>query len=153
MRLVAVFISMTVPFLAPADDQTTRAELEALSGTWVAVGGEAKGNKLTKDELPFAWTFRAGGKAVFANRKQGGESPYAYTIDATRKPKVIDLTYEGPVAALKGTKQFGIYKMENNELTMCLTLPGAAEKDRPKGFTTKEGKVMLMRFERSKADE
>ena len=154
-RVVVVVIALAVPFLGRADDKPTadeaaRAELKALSGTWVAAGGEAKGVEIPKDELPFRWTFQAGGKAVFADRKQGGESPFAYTIDESKTPRAIDFTYDGPVAALKGARQYGIYKVEGGQLTICLTLPGAAEKDRPTGFGTKEGRVLLMRFERAK---
>jgi uncharacterized protein (TIGR03067 family) len=151
MRRVAVLIALAVPVLVWADDKAIRAELEALSGMWAAVGGEAKGREITKDELPFQWTFEAGGKAVFADRKQGSESHYTYTIDSSKNPKVIDITYEGPVAALKGTRQFGIYKLEKDKLTLCLTSPKSTEKDRPKQFSTKEGRVLLMRLERAKA--
>jgi uncharacterized protein (TIGR03067 family) len=152
MRPVALFFALAMPLLAWADDKVTRADRKALSGTWVAVGGEAMGKEIPKDDLPFQWTFKVGGKAVFADRKRGGQSRYAYTIDASRKPKVIDITYEGPEAALKGVRQFGIYKIEKDKLTLCLTAePGATEKDRPKRFTTKEGKVFLMRFKRAKA--
>ena len=91
-----------------------------------------------------------GGKAVFADLKHGGETPFAYTIDASKTPKVIDFVYEGPVAALKDARQYGIYKVEGGQLTICLTLSGATEKDRPTGFGTKEGRVMLMWFERAK---
>jgi uncharacterized protein (TIGR03067 family) len=150
MRRMTMVLALVAPFLAEADDKAISAERKAMIGTWVAVGGEAKGKKLTKDELPLQWTFRAGGKAVFANRTTGTESPFTYTIDPSKKPKAIDITYEGPIAALKNTKQFGIYKIEKDKLTISLTSPGATEKDRPKEFTTKTGGVLLMTFERAK---
>lgn len=153
MRRIAVLGVLMAPFLAWGGEKATRADLKALSGTWVAAGGEGMGKEIPKGELPFQWTFGAGGKAVFADTKRGGESHYTFTLDASKKPKRIDVTYEGPVAAMKGEKQLGIYKMENDKLTLCLTFPGATEKDRPTGFTTKERKVLLMRFERAKAGE
>ena len=39
-----------------ADDEAARAERKVLSGTWAAVGGEAQGVEIPKDELPFRWT-------------------------------------------------------------------------------------------------
>src|SRR5687768_17543176 len=103
-RVVVVIIALAVPFLGraadkPTADEAARVELKTLSGTWVAAGGEAKGVEIPKDDLPFRWTFQAGGKAVFAHRKQGIESTFAYTIDASKTPRAIEFTYEGPAAA------------------------------------------------------
>lgn len=151
MFRIMAFIVLWVPFLAWADENANLADLKALSGTWIAVGGEAMGNEIPKDQLPFQWTFEVTGKAVFANRKKGDESPFSFTIDASRKPKSVDVTYEGTMEAFKGLKQFGIYKIENGMLSLCLTMPGATEKDRPTTFSTKDAKVLLMRFERAKA--
>jgi uncharacterized protein (TIGR03067 family) len=162
-RVAVAVLVLAVPIMAwaddkkaddkKADDEAARAELKVLSGTWAAVGGEAQGVEIPKDELPFRWTFKAGGKSGFADRKRGAESPFAYTIDASKTPKVINFVYEGKIAALKDAKQYGIYKIEGGQLTICLTLPGATEKDRPKDFSTKEGRVMLIRFERAKDGE
>jgi len=147
---MTVILALAAPFLAGADDKAITADWKAMRGTWVAVGGEARGKKITKDELPLQWTFEAGGKAVFANRTTGDESPFTYTIDPSKKPKAIDITYAGTLAALKSSKQFGIYKVEKDKLTLCLTMPGASEKGRPKEFDAKAGGVMLMTFDRAK---
>jgi hypothetical protein len=76
---------------------------------------------------------------TFADQKQGTESTAAFTLDASRTPKEIDLTYEGPAEALKGLRQYGIYAIEDGKLTLCLTQPPATEEDRPKEFGTKAG--------------
>jgi hypothetical protein len=65
-------IALTVLLLAAAAaiaDEATSADLKALSGTWVAVSGEADGKEIPKAELAVQWTFKDGGKAVFAHRE------------------------------------------------------------------------------------
>ena len=152
-RVTAVVIALATPFLAWADDTKPTADVKELSGTWVTVGGEAQGMEIPKDALPFRWTFRAGGKMTFADLKQGTESTAAFRIDASRTPREIDLTYEGPAEALKGLRQYGIYAIEDGKLTLCLTQPPATEADRPKEFGTKAGRVMVWRLERAKDGE
>ncbi len=157
MRMWIAAVVLVVPFLAFADGRNPsdkfKADLKTLSGSWDATGGAAMGKEIPKEELPFRWTFQAGGKASFADRKRNTESTYAYVIDPVKMPKAIELTYEGPVAALKGAVQLGIYKVEGDQLVLCLAFPAATEKDRPKEFDSKTGKVMLMRFARAKAEK
>lgn len=80
-----------------------------------------------------------GGKAVFADLKHGGETPFAYTIDASKTPKVIDFAYEGPVAALNDASQYGIYKVEGGQLTICLTLRGRPRRTVRRGSARRRG--------------
>ena len=150
MRRMAVVlvIALMAPSLAGADDKTPRADLEALRGTWVVVESEANGKKLAKDELTWRWKFMAEGKAILTDRKMDKESRYTYTIDASKEPRAIDIVYQGPEPALKDAKQFGIYKIEDNKLTICFNLPGV--KERPKRFATQAGSGFLMRLERTK---
>jgi uncharacterized protein (TIGR03067 family) len=133
-----------------ADDDVNRAELKRVRGTWVAVSGEANGNKIPRKELPVQWTFKSDGKAVFSHREKGDEARYFYNIDPSKTPKTIDLTYEGPSASLKNMKQFGIYKIEKGELTLCIAGVGTKEKDRPKEFATRAAVVLLLKLERAK---
>lgn len=144
--------ALITPFLTGADGETSRTARKGLSGKWVVVGSQARGKKITNDELPWQWTFTPEGKAVLTDRKKGDESHYTYTIDPSRQPQTIDITYQGPLPALKNTTQLGIYKIENDRLTICLGLPGAAEKDRPGAFDARAGGSFLMRLERAKGD-
>jgi uncharacterized protein (TIGR03067 family) len=150
MRRLAVALALVGVALAAADDKASKSDLKALSGKWLAVGAEAKGKEVDKSELKVSFTFEASGKATFAHLEKGDEARYRFTIDPSKKPGTIDLVYEGPAAALKGTKQFGIYKVEKDKLTLCLSDPGGSEKDRPKKFAAKGEKVLLLRLERGK---
>lgn len=141
-----------MPLLAGADDETPRDALKALSGKWIVESSETLGKKITKDELPWEWTFTADGKAVLTDRKMGKESQYTYTIDNSKSPQTIDIIYQGPEPTLKNAKQLGIYKLENNKLTILLGKPGGTEKDRPKELAAPMESDFLMRLERAKDD-
>jgi uncharacterized protein (TIGR03067 family) len=141
---------MMLALLGLADPEPDGAERKALLGTWVMIDGEAGGKAITKADLAARWTFKAGGKSVFAAGAKGEESPFTYAIDPSGKVKTIDLTYEGPLTGLKGTRQFGIYKLEGDRLTLCLSAPGTTAKDRPTAFTTEGSRFMLLRLEREK---
>jgi uncharacterized protein (TIGR03067 family) len=151
-RFAMMFCALTSPCLAGADGETPRTALKGLSGTWVVVGCEARGKKITNDELPWQWTFTADGKATLTDRKKGDASHYTYTIDPSRQPRTIDLTYRGPSPALKNTRQLGIYRMEDDRLTICLGSPGGVEKDRPGEFDTRAEGSFLMRLERARGE-
>ena len=53
----------------------------------------------------------------------------------------------------KGKKQFGIYKRDGDRWTVCMTAPGAEEKDRPKSFDTKGTPNVVFVFERVKEEK
>lgn len=150
MRRMAMILALLVPCTSGADDKAKRVAESDLSGTWIAIDGEAQGVQIPKDQLSLEWTFRAGGKATLTDRKRGTESPFAFTLDAAKKPHSIDVTYTGPIEALKNSKQFGIYKIEKDTLTLCLSPLRTKEKDRPTEFSGKAKGTMLMRFERKK---
>lgn len=71
--------------------------------------------------------------------------------DIGRDPKTIDNLHES--GAQKGKKQYGIYKLEGDKLTVCMTRPGVAEGDRPKDFSTKDTANVVFVFERPKEDK
>jgi uncharacterized protein (TIGR03067 family) len=150
MSKLTVVAVLFAPLLAAAQEKARPAALKELAGTWIVAGSEAKGKKLTKDELPRQWTFTVEGKAVLLDRKTGSKSQYTFTIDPSKQPREIDLTYQGPASGLRNTKQFGIFKIENESLTINLSLPGTTAKDRPEEFSAEAGRSFLMRMERKK---
>jgi hypothetical protein len=50
-------------------------------------------------------------------------------------------------------KQYGVYKLEGDKFTVCITHAGSAEGDRPKDFTTKNTTHVVFVFERVKENE
>jgi uncharacterized protein (TIGR03067 family) len=78
----------------------------------------------------FSFTVGAGGKMT------KGEYEATMSVDPRKDPKTIDNVHETGVH--KGKKQFGIDKLEGDKWIVCMTAPGAAEKDRPKSFDTKD---------------
>jgi uncharacterized protein (TIGR03067 family) len=150
-RAISALFVLTTPLLLAADtDDAVRKELKALEGTWKTVGVEAAGQAFPKDQiLDFTIVVAADGKST--GKTPQGEFRYTMTVNPAKKPKTIDNLHEtGPD---KGKKQHGIYKLEGDEWTVCMTPPGAAEGDRPKDFATKDSANVVFVFERVTEDK
>jgi uncharacterized protein (TIGR03067 family) len=114
------------------------------------VSMEAGGMDLPKDGLTeFMFIVGANGKST-AKMPQGEEQA-TITVDPKKSPKTIDNLHES--GASKGKKQYGIYKLDGDKWTVCMTRPGVAEGDRPKDFTTKATANVVFVFERVKEDK
>ena len=150
-RIICVLVVLSTPLLLAADTgDDAKKELKALQGKWKAVTLEAGGKPLPKDAVPdFTYTIRADGKAT--GKMPKGEYTAAITVDPKRDPKTIDNLHES--GDQKGKKQYGVYKLEGDKLTVCITAPGRAEADRPKDFNTKDTANVLFVFERIKEDK
>jgi uncharacterized protein (TIGR03067 family) len=149
-RYLSVLVVLAAPLLLTAGDDDVAKELKALRGKWKAVALEANGMQLPKEALPdFTFTVGADGKS--SGKMPKGEYESKLVVDPKKDPKTIDNAYEsGPH---KGQKQFGIYKRDGDKWTVCMTAPGAAEKDRPKTFDTKGTANVVFIFERVKEDK
>jgi len=53
----------------------------------------------------------------------------------------------------KGKRQYGIYKLEGDKFTVCITPAGSPEGDRPKDFATKDTANVVFVFERIKKEK
>ena len=62
-----------------------------------------------------------------------------YTIDASKTPKTID--FDIKKGQDQGKKQLGIYKIEDNKLTIIAAQPGSTE--RPKSLQPAASDAML----------
>ena len=125
-------------------------ELKALEGKWKAVGGEAGGAPFPKETVPdLTLVVAAGGKAT--GRTSQDEFRFTMVVHPKQKPKSIENLHEsGPD---KGKTQYGIYKLQGDKFTVCMTPAGSEEGDRPKSFRTKESTDVVFVFERIKEDK
>ena len=150
-RIICGFIVLTTPLLFAADaGDDARKELKALEGKWKTVAMEAAGMQLPKDAvLDFSFVAAANGKAT--GKTPGGEFQFTMTVDPKKKPKTIDVVHDS--GDNKGQRQYGIYKLEGDKFTVCMTPPGGAEGDRAKEFTSKDGGNVVFVFERVKEEK
>jgi uncharacterized protein (TIGR03067 family) len=149
-RRYLIPLVLITPLFVSAGDEAAHKELKALQGKWKAVSLEAAGKTLPKEAVPdFTFTVGADGKSV--GKMPKGEYEAKLIVDPTKSPKTIDNVHETGVH--KGKKQFGIYKLEGDKWIVCITAPGATEKDRPKEFTTKDTTNVVFIFERIKEDK
>jgi len=150
-RLIGFTFFLATPLLLAADDRdTVSKELKALEGKWKAVSMEANGALLPKDSTP-AFTFIVGANGKSIAKTPQGDEQATITVDPKKNPKTVDNLHES--GASKGKKQYGIYKLEGDKWTVCMTRPGVAESDRPKDFATKDTANVVFVFERQKDDK
>jgi uncharacterized protein (TIGR03067 family) len=148
--MTCIQIVLTTPLLLMAGDDDVRKELKALQGTWKAVALEAGGMTMPKELTP-QFTFIIGADGKSTGKMSKGEYSATITVDPKKNPKTMDNLHE--TGAQKGKKQYGVYKLDGDKLTVCMTPPGAAEADRPKGFDTKGSGNVVFIFERANDDK
>ena len=117
-----------------------------LTGTWQAVSYALDGTKASDEDMKqIKLSVEADGKAT-ALREGKPFIAAATDIDPTKNPMTIDFSYTD--GDLKGQTAPGIYKIEDDLLTICRTIPGGT---RPTEFASKTGsRHTLMSYRRQK---
>jgi len=134
LALLAGLLLAAAP--TPPDDDP-REDSEKLQGSWRGVSLQIKGDFLPPSEassllLRFAkdtFTVEQGGQVTVRG---------TFTLDATQKPKAIDLVITQTVQDKnKGTTVLGVYELGKDTLKLCTTKANGP--DRPKKLAPKTG--------------
>ena len=119
---------------ALGDDADT---LKIFQGSW-ATDGEGIDSK---------WTFDGENLKASVN---GQDYTCKAKADPTAKPNpTLDLTINDGPEESKGKISKGIYKLDGEKLTLCVSLPG---KDRPKEFAQVDDEAYLFVLKKQKKD-
>ena len=147
-RIISLIFALAIPIALFADNTNdVNKELKALEGRWKAVAMEAGGKPFPKESVPdFMFIVAINGKATGKSPQE--EYQATITVDPKKSPRAIDNLHE--TGAQKGKKQYGIYNLEGDKWTVCMTRPGVEEGDRPKDFNTKDTANVIFVFERLK---
>jgi len=107
-------------------------ESAKFNGTWLLVRAEQNGITMPKDVLGHSTLTINGNKHTV----HLGEDTYEGThrFNPTQEPKAYDTTIT--TGTFKGDKQYGIYKLDGEELTICIAGTGYP---RPKEFKAPDG--------------
>jgi uncharacterized protein (TIGR03067 family) len=150
-RIITLAFVLAIPVALFADNtNAVNKELKALEGKWKAVAMEAGGKAFPKESVPdFTFIVASNGKST--SKSPQDEYQATITVDPKTNPRTIDNLHE--TGTNKGKKQLGIYNLEGDKWTVCMTLPGVAEGDRPKVFNTKDTANVVFVFKRLKEDK
>ncbi len=133
---LATFTTLAACGLALADDKDKKDKLD---GTWTLESGERNGQPFP-DEVAKTMKLTITGEKLKIEA-QGNEREGTIKIDASKKPKELDIT-----VGERMTK--GIYELDGDTLKICQARPNG---DRPTEFSGKEGtNQMLMVLKREK---
>lgn len=136
---VQLILALAAGFLAaPVPKADATKDAQTIQGTWIVTSAEREG-KAVDDIKGEKLTLKDGSVVITTKNK---EEKGVYKIDATKKPKTIDLTEEGKTEAYPG-----IYTLEGDTLKICFSRkPG----DRPTEFSSKGDGHMLVVLKRQK---
>ena len=146
MKYVFVLFLLTGALMAtdsfgtgdPSKADPSKADLDKLRGTWLTVSLANDGKTVVDEKTPpkegpttklvydgNKWIIKVGDKNVVSG---------VFKIDATKKPKEIDIMDETGITNDK--TKLGIYELDGDTYKYCLAPAG---KPRPTDFTSKEG--------------
>jgi uncharacterized protein (TIGR03067 family) len=141
--MTPLFVGLALAVAAPAGKEAPKKEDPTLVGNWT-VETVVKSGKPAPDDKDGGLDFTADGKAVL--RDHGKNIEGTYNSDPKKDPAELDITLEG--GGMRVTLK-GIFKVEKDKLTVCLTFEG----ERPKTFESPDGApTVLVTLKRTKKD-
>jgi uncharacterized protein (TIGR03067 family) len=130
---------------APSKDELAKKDLDAMKGSWQAVGGEEDG-KPVKEEDAKKFKLSVDGDNYTFTVEGMSEEKGTFKVDPGQKPKALDVLIM--TGEDKGKTQLGVYDIDGDTLKLCFVPPGA---ERPKALAAKEGSMSsLFVFKRQK---
>jgi RNA polymerase sigma factor (sigma-70 family) len=133
----------------PDERALAKADLDLMQGAWTRVSTEIQGKKTLYDDTPPRLIVRKDGFTFGTDQAGKPLDAEKVEIHPKQNPKAIDLTPEGDSSGpLKGKTYPGIYKVEGETLTLCLSIKAGSQ--RPTKFATKDTFWVLDVYKRSR---
>ncbi len=132
-RLLLIMTAALVLSADPAPEEVKK-EIQRFQGTWKFVSIETEGKKL--DEKAYGPLIIMGNKITY--KGDSGSCHFTFKVDATKKPKTIDITFMDD-GLLKGVTIFGIYELDEDTFKACYNVGSQDSKGRPTEFASKKG--------------
>ena len=125
-----------------------KTELNLMQGIWTRISTEIRGNKTLYEEPRPTLTVEDDGFIFGTNQDGKRHEPERAKLQPNQMPKAIDLTPVDSGGPLSGKSYPGIYKIEGDIFTLCLSIKAGSE--RPTKFDTGDTYWVLDVYRRSK---
>lgn len=136
VSIVSVLVAGCLLITAAAWGDGPKTDLDLLQGTWDAYRAIEDGKDVSLDEDTPGIRFK--GNKAFQVKNDKETMPAAVALDSTKTPKEIRLTPDDP--AHKAEVMTGIYKIEENLLTLCFS----SDNDVPKEFKSDRNHIVFV---------
>jgi uncharacterized protein (TIGR03067 family) len=137
-------LTAALALAAPAAE--VKKDEDRLQGEWKVQSLENAGKKAEPKEFA-NWKLIVSGDKMKALDGKDVMDEYSFRLDPAAKPPAIDMTILAGES--KDKTLVGIYRLEGDTLTVCVSEPG--KRDRPKEFrTTEKESHLLLVFQRLK---
>src|SRR5262245_7860176 len=122
LAFAALLFVFACGVVAQQPEPRQKTDLELIQGEWHIVGLDSGGKvELEKNYKWNTFLFRKDKDRVvdvaILRESVYGPVEFIVTLDSTKTPKVIDL-------AVKGNTVHGIYKLDGDDLTLCVSIGG-----------------------------
>ena len=145
--LLAIMLFLGCNASAPGQDkeQPSLEDKEKLQGTWNVFSREEGGKE--QPDVEGALSFKGNGFSL--QLRNGPSIKGTFKLDPSTTPKTIDLKIEARFDVAVNKTALGVYQLEGDKLTLCLSDPGSG--DRPKELASREGsRRILLNLKRDK---
>jgi uncharacterized protein (TIGR03067 family) len=144
MKLRGMLI-LTTGLLLGADAPKTATDHDKIQGEWKIVAETENGKESGPKRNEKVRVRFTADKIIFAEGDEKQEG--VYKLDPSKKPATIEVVPSG--GPNQGKKAHGLYQLDGDKLTICLTLE--EDKEPPTDFTAKaDSGRSLLRLERVK---
>jgi uncharacterized protein (TIGR03067 family) len=147
MRMTPTFLALALAVAAPAPKADAK-EAASIVGEWAADGYVQAGSQRDR---PIRITFTADGKFLVQEGKREKPEEATYKADPKKAPAEIDIF---PPVRQTAPPMMGIYKVDGDTLTLCVSKGGPEAGTRPAKFESAEGsRDTLFTLKRVKAKD
>jgi uncharacterized protein (TIGR03067 family) len=137
--LLLGFLAVGLRAAAPPDGHAVKNELKRHQGTWFATSSIYDGEKAPPDVVRSIKRMATDDHVVW-KREDKQFAGTKIELNPSREPKTIDAIPDG--GPNRGERVQGIYKLEDDTLTICMSAPG---QPRPKEFKAEKGSRCTLR--------
>ena len=145
-QLLTAVLVVAAP--APAEDK--KKDEDKIQGTWAIVSAQSGGEDKPGGTKDVKFVIKGDLITIQEPKREGKEEKAKFKLDATKKPKTIDL-----IPSDRGGKEElmpGIYELKDDELKLCFVKGTKGE--RPTEFSSKAGtEQVLIVLKREKKDK